>query len=192
MSKKYDIIVMDPPWKYGGMKQLSRHVRKLYLTQSMKTMMAWDIQKMCKPTTMLYMWTTGPKLMDAQKLFDAWGFEYKTVAFVWDKQRVCPGLYSMSQCEYVLVAYNRGQGKHNQPSPQDYTQRQLIREKRSSHSTKPEEIQDRIELQWGPDVSYCEVFARRFRPGWDCIGNEINGTIEDFLAGEDIGKLRNI
>ena len=80
MSKKYDIIVMDPPWKYGGMKQLSRHVRKHYLTQSMKTMMAWDIQKMCKPTTMLYMWTTGPKLMDAQKLFDAWGFEYKTVA----------------------------------------------------------------------------------------------------------------
>lgn len=186
MIPKYDVIVMDPPWKYGSMQQLNKHVHEHYLTQSMKTMMAWPIQKMCKPTTMLYMWTTGPKMMDAKRLFDAWGFEYKTVAFVWDKERILPGRYSMSQHEYVLVAYNRGQGKTKMPKPINYQQWQLIREKRGAHSAKPETLQDRIELQWGPDVSYCEVFARRFRKGWDCIGNEINGTLEDFLDGKSM------
>ena len=131
-------------------------------------------------------------MMEAKRLFEAWGFEYKTVAFVWDKERILPGRYSMSQIEYVLVAYNRGQGKTKMPKPINYQQPQLIREKRGKHSAKPETLQDRIEIQWGPDVSYCEVFARRFRDGWDCIGNEINGTIQDFLAGEDIGRLRNI
>ena len=30
------------------------------------------------------------------------------------------------------------------------------------------------------------MFARRYRPGWDCIGLELNGTIEDFLSGKSI------
>ena len=41
------------------------------------------------------------------------------------------------------------------------------------HSQKPDAIHDRIEaLLDGP---YLELFARRERPGWTCLGNELDG-----------------
>ena len=49
------------------------------------------------------------------------------------------------------------------------------------HSKKPEEMQDRVErLFEGP---YLEIFARRRRPGWTCLGNELDGLdIRESLA----------
>lgn len=39
------------------------------------------------------------------------------------------------------------------------------------HSEKPEAFYDIVEqLVYGP---YCELFARRQRPGWTCMGNEM-------------------
>jgi N6-adenosine-specific RNA methylase IME4 len=51
---------------------------------------------------------------------------------------------------------------------------------RGRHSQKPDEVQDRIErLIDGP---YLELFARRRRAGWTCIGNELDGLdIRDSL-----------
>ena len=40
---------------------------------------------------LLYMWTSSPHLDQAIKLGDGWGFDYKTIAFVWFKQNVNPG-----------------------------------------------------------------------------------------------------
>jgi N6-adenosine-specific RNA methylase IME4 len=48
------------------------------------------------------------------------------------------------------------------------------------HSEKPEALQDRLDIMF-PDVRKCELFARRIRPGWECIGNESPQTL-----GEDI------
>lgn len=49
------------------------------------------------------MWPTGPQLANAIKLSKAWGFEYKTVGFVWDKMVHNPGQYTLSQTEQVLI-----------------------------------------------------------------------------------------
>jgi N6-adenosine-specific RNA methylase IME4 len=53
------------------------------------------------------------------------------------------------------------------------------------HSAKPEHLQDSLELMF-PKAQKLELFARRHRPGWTCLGNEI-------CNGEDIrislGKL---
>ena len=50
------------------------------------------------------------------------------------------------------------------------------------HSSKPETLQDSLELMF-PDSNFFEMFARRQRPGWTCVGNEIDGTdIRDALA----------
>lgn len=38
---------------------------------------------------MLFLWVTFPKLLESFEVIKAWGFEYKTVAFVWIKQTVC-------------------------------------------------------------------------------------------------------
>lgn len=50
------------------------------------------------------------------------------------------------------------------------------------HSAKPEDLQDSLEAMF-PATRKLELFARRLRPGWTCLGNEIDGKdIRDALA----------
>lgn len=46
------------------------------------------------------------------------------------------------------------------------------------HSAKPEHLQDSLELMF-PSSNKLELFARRIRPDWTCLGNEV-------CNGEDI------
>jgi N6-adenosine-specific RNA methylase IME4 len=179
---KYDVIIADPPWHYGASVNMGgKQVSELYKTMKLKEMMKIDISPIVKPSTLLFMWTTGPKMNEALQLIEAWGFQYKTVAYVWKKgTHKNMGRYSMSQCEYVLVSKRKGTGSFK---PDVWNQPQMWDSAPTRHSAKPEKIQDRIETTWG-DRRRLELFARRFRKGWDCVGNEINGTLEDFLDGK--------
>jgi N6-adenosine-specific RNA methylase IME4 len=48
------------------------------------------------------------------------------------------------------------------------------------HSKKPEYLQDQLDLMFpDDDIKKLEIFARRVKPGWTCIGNEV-------CSGEDI------
>lgn len=50
------------------------------------------------------------------------------------------------------------------------------------HSSKPEHLQNSLETMF-PKSHKLEMFARRVRPGWTCLGNEIDGKdIRDALA----------
>lgn len=68
---------------------------------------------------------------------------------------------------------------------QNKSQRSVSFAENLRHSAKPEDLQDSLELMF-PKTSKLELFARRHRPGWVCLGNEI-------CNGEDIrvslGKL---
>jgi N6-adenosine-specific RNA methylase IME4 len=44
------------------------------------------------------------------------------------------------------------------------------------HSKKPEEARRRIEVLTG-DVPKIELFARRYSPGWDVWGNEVESDV---------------
>ena len=46
------------------------------------------------------------------------------------------------------------------------------------HSAKPEHLQDSLDIMF-PQGKKLELFARRVRPDWTCLGNEI-------CNGEDI------
>jgi len=50
------------------------------------------------------------------------------------------------------------------------------------HSAKPDDLQESLETMF-PIARKLELFARRLRPGWTCLGNEIDGKdIYDALA----------
>jgi N6-adenosine-specific RNA methylase IME4 len=50
------------------------------------------------------------------------------------------------------------------------------------HSAKPDDLQESLEIMF-PRTRKLELFARRIRPGWTCLGNEIDGKdIYDALA----------
>ena len=58
------------------------------------------------------------------------------------------------------------------------------------HSEKPEDIQEMLEIMF-PGTSKLELFARRKRDGWMCLGNE-SGVSSGEDIRESIKKLENI
>ena len=128
---------------------------------------ALDIRSVCKRDCLIFMWATSPNLDQAIELLKAWGFTYSTVGFVWEKQAINPGAYTMSSVELCLIGK-----KGNIPKPRGARNvRQFISELRTSHSTKPEEVRKRIEAMF-PQSSKLELFARKRTDGWAVWGNE--------------------
>jgi N6-adenosine-specific RNA methylase IME4 len=60
------------------------------------------------------------------------------------------------------------------------SQRSVMFGENIKHSAKPEELQDRLDLMF-PTASKIELFARRDRDGWLCLGDECPSSL-----GEDI------
>jgi N6-adenosine-specific RNA methylase IME4 len=60
----------------------------------------------------------------------------------------------------------------------NHSQRSVLLASISKHSEKPEEVQNRLELLW-PDAKKIELFARRDRNGWVCLGNECPSTKDE-------------
>lgn len=184
-NKKYDIIYADPPWDYGGKMQYDKSSIKTenvgfekdifissadfkYPTMKLRDLKLLNVNSIAADNCILFMWTTGPQLENSIVLGEAWGFEYKTVAFVWDKQVHNPGRYTLSQTEFVL-AFKRGVF----PSPRGARNiRQLVSHHRGMHSEKPEVIMDDITKMF-PAQSKIELFSRKNYAGWDNWGLEV-------------------
>lgn len=181
-ERVYSIIYADPPWHYNGKMQFDRSgITKenpewrrdifvssacfKYPTLPTKELKKLPIQNISKDDSLLFMWSTNPHLEQAIMLGTAWGFEYKTVAFVWNKMNHNPGQYTLSYCELCLL-FKRGRI----PKPRGARNvKQLLEEPRGAHSQKPEEIANRIEKMF-PHHSKIELFARHRRNGWDTWG----------------------
>lgn len=190
-QKKYSIIYADPPWDYGGKMQFdksSTSADKMNWNQTIfissanfkyPTLKARELQRIplteiAEDDCLLFMWVTNPHLAQGIALGQAWGFEYKTVAFVWDKMVHNPGKYTMSYCELCLV-FKRGRI----PSPRGTrNEKQLLRSPRQAHSVKPEEVRDAI-VRMFPEHERIELFARQKPVGWDVWGLEVEEVYEN-------------
>ncbi len=202
-DEKYQIIYADPPWDYGGKMQFDKSAKKdinvgwtrdifisaanfKYPTVKTKDLMKIPVSRICDDDCLLFMWVTNPHLQQGIELAQAWGFEYKTVAFIWDKMNHNPGQYTLSNCELCLVF------KHGRiPKPRGARNiQQLVHVERGAHSVKPDIIRENIEKMF-PTQKKIELFARQKSEGWDVWGldvreekaysNEINDTkINDF------------
>jgi N6-adenosine-specific RNA methylase IME4 len=168
----YQVIYCDPPWAYGNKQLINGKIKNpkdAYPTMNIEQLMKFEIPETTKDAVML-MWVTAPTMEASIQLGNAWGFDYKTVAFVWDKCNTNPGFYTNSQTEFVLLFKKKG-GKI--PTPNNRKQKQFLSEKRREHSRKPDEIRTRIERMY-PEAKRVELFARTTTPGWDVMGNEVN------------------
>ena len=176
-QERFDIIYADPPWDYKGQLQHAgtgggdtggamRH----YPTVTLDRLKELAVSDIAADDCLLFMWATNPHLDQAIDLGKAWGFAWATVAFVWDKMRVNPGFYTMSQCELCLV-FKRGKI----PSPRGARNvRQFVRAERGAHSEKPDEVRRRIERMF-PQLKKVELFARQQVDGWRAWGLEVGG-----------------
>lgn len=184
-AKQYDIIYADPPWDYGGKMQFDKSSVKAeqmnwsknifissanfkYPTLKLDQLKNIPLSKISKTDCLLFMWVTNPHLAQGIELGKAWGFDYKTVAFVWDKMAHNPGQYTISYCELCLV-FKKGKI----PSPRGArNEKQLVQAKRKHHSAKPDEIRASIERMF-PTQSKIELFARTKPNDWDVWGLDV-------------------
>ena len=184
-NRKFDIIYADPPWDYNGKLQFDHSStdaeridlsKKIFISSAsfkyptLKTseLMKLPVRDISKDDCLLFMWTTNPHLTQAIELGQAWGFEYRTVAFIWDKMNHNPGQYTLSNCELCLV-FKRGRI----PQPRGARNiQQLIRSPRKEHSEKPIEVTRAIEKMF-PTQERIELFARRKIEGWSVWGLDV-------------------
>lgn len=184
-QQKYDIIYADPPWHYGGKLQYDKSSKSKedidlnkkifvssasfkYPTLETKYLKTMPLSQISNDDCILFMWATNPHLAQAIELGESWGFEYKTVAFVWDKQVHNPGQYTLSYCELCLL-FKKGKI----PRPRGARNVvQLVSEKRGEHSEKPKTIRDGINKMF-PTQSKIELFARQKVEGWDYWGIDV-------------------
>ncbi len=182
---KFQIIYADPPWDYGGKMQFDKSSIKSenegwkrdifisaanfkYPTVKTKDLKRIPIDRICDDDCLLFMWVTNPHLAQGIELGTAWGFEYKTVAFVWDKMSHNPGQYTLSNCELCLV-FKRGRI----PRPRGARNiQQLVRAPRGAHSVKPDIVRDNIAKMF-PSQRKIELFARTTTEGWDVWGLDV-------------------
>ena len=84
-TKKYSVIYADPPWRYD-MKRGNGVAENHYPTMSMEDICALPVAELAAKDSALFLWATFPQLNEAFRVMEAWGFRYKTLAFLWLKQ----------------------------------------------------------------------------------------------------------
>ena len=171
MGKKYDIIYADPPWSYERASKKSLQLQD-YCQMSLEELKRMNVASLVNKDSLMFMWSSGPVMKDSIELMESWGFEYRTVAFVWNKQRNTFGQYTLPFCEYILVG-KRG----NIPKPRSAKNiPQYLSIAKTEHSKKPDIFRKLITKMF-PVQNKLEMFCRGSADGWDVFGNEAECSI---------------
>jgi len=173
MNKKYNIVYADPPWRFSSGIRSSRKIRGRYQYYTpdttigdgrYPTMSVEEIKSLGKELTsiladdcVLFLWTTDAHLPAALEVIKAWGFTYKTIAFIWNTRGKAHKLIKSHKVRQLVEA------------PRD----------KKIHSKKPDEVRRRIVELLG-DIPRIELFARESVKGWDVWGNEVEHSLDLF------------
>jgi N6-adenosine-specific RNA methylase IME4 len=169
----FQVVIADPPWNFSGnsVEKPGRNARRHYPTMQLADIEALPIREIVAKDALLLLWVTVPFAEHGFRVLKAWGFRYAS-QLVWPKARIGTGYWARNQHELVLIG-RRGRFPCTSPA---LFPTSLIRGPQGKHSQKPEWLHSIIEARY-PDYSRAELFARRARPGWTCIGNQL--TTED-------------
>ena len=188
--KKYKIIYADPAWNYND-KSLNRGgAERHYRTMSNDDIKGLSINEIADDDSILFIWVTFPKIQEGLDVIKSWGFEFKTLGFVWIKtnKRTNPtqlsflphesfdsfwgmGNWTRSNAEICLI------GVKGKPQRENADVHSVIYEPIDKHSKKPKIIRDKIIRLCG-DLPRVELFSREKIKGWDSWGNELENDID--------------
>ncbi|XP_061778183.1 N(6)-adenine-specific methyltransferase METTL4 isoform X3 [Nerophis ophidion] len=177
-GRKFDVIVMDPPWENKSVKR-SRRYSSLPSSQLKRL----PLPSLASPNCLVVTWVTNrPKHLRfvRDELYPHWGVEI-VAEWLWVKvttegQFVFP-LDSPHKKPYevlVLGRYSRSQEKSSTESVSTpvENQRLVVSVPSALHSHKPS-LSEVLKPYVGGDASCLELFARSLQPGWTSWGNEV-------------------
>lgn len=161
---RFGTIYADPPWLYdnqGTRAATGNH----YGGMTVEELCELPIRELAAEASHLHLWTTNAFLFDCPRIFDAWGFEFRS-SFVWCKSEMGIGNYWRNSHEILLTAI-RGDAKRFN----DHSLMSWLETGRGRHSAKPEQVRHFIErASPGP---YLEMFGRSPADKWTVWGNQI-------------------
>ena len=200
----FGAILADPPWRFATFSakgrgrcpdgplsdraarnmQRQNKPERHYATATLDEIKALPVASVAAKDCALLMWAVDPMIPQALEVGAAWGFVFKTIGFVWAKERrvtsrrgedtdvpdhkrfpMGTGYWTRANPELCLL-FTRGKPKRISTAV-----RKLMIAPRREHSRKPDETHARIErLVSGP---YLELFAREARHGWTAWGDEV-------------------
>jgi N6-adenosine-specific RNA methylase IME4 len=199
---KFDVFLADPPWIFkpwaegGGTGRLPQDK---YPTLNRKALIELGelIKPLRKPNSVLFLWGVWRDLPLVLDVMEAWGFKYKTNAFVWVKRKNGKyqwgtGYYTRANTEFVLL------GTHGKMVRQSKSVHEIVEQERTGHSQKPWEVYHKIEALYPREMypERLELFAsdhsapmarkHGYLPlGLDVTGNDIRGDLGRLADGDD-------
>lgn len=200
---KFQIIVADPPWSFGdGLKKMKgskkRGAASQYPTMKLSDIENLNVADIADPTgCLLALWVPSSMLEHGMMALNNWGFTMKQT-FVWvkvkkDAQRKEADLNRMTrigmgrlfrQCHEIALIGTMGR---IYPYLEDKAQRSVAFDLNAGHSIKPPTLQERLEIMF-PKADKVELFARRGRPGWTVLGNQVQGGMDIVDAIDALAK----
>jgi N6-adenosine-specific RNA methylase IME4 len=183
----FTTIVADPPWKFGdALPGDSRGAAKNYstmtntdierflLSESMgldpETWMNVHLASRIASDARLFLWRVASMQEEALRVMRAWGFVPKA-EIIWLKKTTTGkrwfGMGRQVRMEHEVCLI----GTRGRPPVLSKSIRSTFEAPYTRHSGKPDAFFDLVEsLSPGP---YLELFARRQRHRWHCIGDEL-------------------
>ena len=176
--KPFETICADPPWLFGDrLPGNGRGAAKHYASMTVEDICRFPLPPLAKDCR-LFLWRVASMQEEALLVARVWGFRIKA-EIVWKKltktgkRHFGMGRTVRMEHETCLI------GVRGSPPILFRRERSILEAHVGRHSEKPEEVYDLVErLSPGP---YVELFARRSRPGWTCLGNEVE-PVEGPLA----------
>jgi N6-adenosine-specific RNA methylase IME4 len=182
---RYRVLVADPPWAFGDkltMSKVRRGAEANYgtlTTEDLLSRVAEEVFPVMATDSVCALWCPMALLGDGLNVLRAWKYVQKQ-ALVWVKTAKGKaglafgmGHHFRGCAELVLF------GVRGKVAPKVRNERNVFLSPALPHSRKPEDLQDALERMYpGPRL---ELFARRERDEWTCLGNECPTT-----PGEDI------
>ncbi len=167
-SKKYEVILADPPWQ-------AQSGEKHYDTMPLEDIegMGEAVRSVAADNCQLFLWTTNALITEATAIAKEWGFTRQSV-ITWVKLNRLgfSSPYGVRNATEQLLLCTRGRvpvAYRSQPS--------WFATPVGKHSEKPHEQYAIIDRLAGPGKNKLELFARHRQPDWDVWGNEVNSQV---------------
>lgn len=194
---KFGTIYADPPWLYdnqGTRAATGNHYGGMTVAELCDPDIM-PIKALAADDAHLHLWTTNAFLFDCPRIFEAWGFEFRST-LVWCKPQMGIGNYWRNSHEILLTAV-RGKATRFD----DHSMMSWFKCDRGKHSSKPEQVRGWIER--GSPGPYLELFSRRSEdecPGWKIWGNGVERnifskpllTVPNTVKPADIPERQNV
>ncbi len=177
--KKYQLIVIDPPWE---IKKIIKRVRPNqvnmdYPMMSLEKIKALPLKDIAdEQNCICFLWTIDKYLYDSKAILEGWGFKYH-LTMAWDKTNGLAMYGFNRQTEFVLVGFMGKQDAY----PSRKTVRTSFTAKSEYHSAKPDFFYEMLDVL--PHNPRIDIFARKPRTGlliknkWDIYGDEVESDI---------------